>query len=126
MGRIVKAKQTPTRDVSNELIQVIVDALGEKVLNEFFTRLELQMIPDMVRRWKKLRALNFVGLPERRVSDYLRQATTCYLNGLPTATAILCRTVLQFALEEAIPTLGGIRLEVNRHDRHNWLVNLIK
>ena len=35
----------------------------------------------------------------------------CYLHGLPTAAAILCRTVLQFALEEVISNVGGVRHE---------------
>ncbi len=40
-------------------------------------------------------------LPDEKVTNYLRQATTCYLYGLPDAVAILCRATLQYALEEA-------------------------
>ncbi len=107
VSRIVKARQEPCRELTDEMIQALVDVLGEQAFDECITRLELRMVPSIVTRWKKLRALHFVGFPEERVTEYLRQATTCYLHGLPTAAVILCGAVLEFSLEEAVGALGG-------------------
>jgi len=124
VSKIVRARQEPSRELSEEMIRIILGILSDEALNECFTRLELQMIPEIVRRWKNLRAVQLVLLPTKpEVADYLRQATMCYLHGLPTAAAILCRTVLQFALEEAIPNVGGVRL--GEVDRRDWLMKLI-
>ena len=124
VSKIVKARQELSRELSDEVIRILVGILGDGALDECFTRLELQMIPAIVRRWKDLRAIRVVLLPTKKeVADYLRQATTCYLHGLPTAAAILCRAVLQFTLEEAIPNLGGVSL--GEVDRGDWLMKLI-
>jgi len=55
----------------------------------------------------------------------MRQATTCYLYGLPSAATALCRTVLQFALEEAFATRGGISLHLSKIDRKDYLKKII-
>ena len=114
IARVVQAKRAPSREVSDEVVQVVTDTLGDEYVDECFTRLELPLIPGMVARWKKLRALRFVGFPEDRVSDYLGQATTCYLHGLPTASVILCRAVLEFVLQQAMSALGGVSLRAKR------------
>jgi hypothetical protein len=123
VAHIVQASQGPSRQLTDDLIRCVVEILGEEDLDRCFTRLELQMIPSVVKRWKELRALRVVLLPGEKVTAYLRQATACYLYGLPTAAAILCRAVLQFALEETIPTVGGV--EIGRVDRQDWLMKLI-
>lgn len=124
VSKIVNARQELSRELSDEVIRILVGILGDGTLDECFTRLELQMIPEIVRRWKNLRAIEVVILPSRKeVADYLRQATTCYLHGLPTAAVILCRAVLQFTLEDAIPKVGGVSL--GEVDRRDWLMKLI-
>lgn len=123
VSRIVKARQEPSRELRDDVIQDLVKILGDEVLDECFTRLELQVIPRIVQRWKELRALRVVLLPGEKVTAYLRQATACYLYGLPTAVAILCRAVLQFALEETISTIGGV--ELGKVDRQDWLMKLV-
>ncbi len=108
VSKTVQARQELSRELSDEVIRILVGILGDGTLDECFTRLELQMIPEILRRWKDLQAIQVVLLPTKKeVADYFRQATTCYLHGLPTAAAILCRAVLQFALEEAIPNGWG-------------------
>lgn len=124
VSSIVKARQEPSRELTDEMIQSILGILGDRALDECFARLELKMVPEIVRRWKNLRAVQVILLPSRKeVADYLRQATTCYLHGLPTAAVILCRAVLQFTLEDAIPNLGGVSL--GEVDRRDWLMKLI-
>jgi hypothetical protein len=77
-------------------------------LNEYFTLELLYIVPGVVRRWKQLRELTVGLIPGPRVTDYLRQATICYLYGMPSAASILCRAALEFALEERfIEVLGG-------------------
>ncbi len=111
ISEAVRAQETPSRMLSEDFVEELKKIVGDDKLDEYFTRRELQQIPGVVLRWKKLRALHFVGLPEERVTEYLRQATTCYLYGLPSATVALCRAVLEFALQEAGSALGGKRPE---------------
>jgi hypothetical protein len=40
--------------------------------------------------------------PGKKVANYYRQATNCYLFGLYDAVAILSRSVLQFSLEDVL------------------------
>ncbi len=82
-------------------------------LDEHFTISVLREVPRIVARWKKLRGVRVRLLPGPKVRDYVRQASLCYLYGLFDATAILSRAVLQFALEEAFSTPGGISLGVD-------------
>lgn len=122
-ARCVWARQEPTRELREHLIQLLVQHLGDDAINDCFTRIKLTLIPGVVKRWKRVRALNLVELPGPKVTAYLRQATTSYLRGLPTAAALLCRTSLQFALEEKLANLGGINLDnINRRD---WLAKLV-
>jgi len=120
---IVEAKRRSSREFSPEAIDRIGERLPEKLADEYFTRLELKMVPGIVRRWRVLRAIGLTGLPNAKVTDYLRQAINCYLHGLPTAASILCRSVLQFSLEEALSGLGGI--DISKLDKRDWLKTLI-
>lgn len=124
----VKAKQGPSRELSNELIETLDGILqneGDEILNEYFTRLELQRIPGTVARWKKLTKTPVVLFPGEKVTEYMRQATTCYLYGLPSAAAVLCRTVLEFALKEKFGQLGGISKLIDKVDKKDYLEKLI-
>lgn len=119
----VQAKQHPSREFSPEAIDKMGEILPEDWVDDYFTRLELKMVPGIVRRWKALRAIGLTSLPNTKVTDYLQQAINCYLHGLPTAASILCRSVLQFSLEEAVPNLGGI--DISKLGKQDWLMTLI-
>lgn len=124
-----KAKQGPSRELSNELIETLDGILrneGDGILNEHFTRLELQRIPGIVARWKNLAKIPVVLFPGEKVTEYMRQATTCYLYGLPSAAAVLCRAVLEFALEEKFGDFGGIPKPVDKANNQGPLEYLIK
>lgn len=123
-----KAKQGPSRELSNELIETLDGILhneGDGILDEYFTCLELQGIPDIVARWKKLCRIPIVLIPGEKVTEYIRQATTCYLYGLFSAAAVLCRTVLEFALAEKHAELEGILKPVDRGSKEGYLEYLI-
>ncbi|HLA80851.1 MAG TPA: DUF4145 domain-containing protein [Thermoleophilia bacterium] len=124
----VKAKREPQRELNDERIKRLFGILqneGDECLDEHFTRLELQRIPGIVARLKKLRGMPVVLIPGEKVADYLRQATTCYLYGLPNAAAALCRAVLEFALNEKLGALGGISKLIDKVDRKDHLEKLI-
>lgn len=121
---VVKIKQGPSRESSSEtLLRLFEDFGSDDLLDAHFTTQELQRIPGIIERWKNLQAFQVALLPGERITHYLRQATTCYLYGLSTAAAILCRTVLQFALEWKLGTLGG--MDLSKMDRRDGLNNLI-
>lgn len=124
ISSLLNAKRAPQRELSDEIIQKVLEIFGDEDLDEYLTILELKGVPGIVTRWKKLRVLQVVLLPGERVTDYVRQATTCYLYGLYNAAAILCRAVLQFALEEAFQRRGG--LDLSRVGRRDYIDSLIK
>jgi len=120
---LVNAKRVPQRELSDEFIEKVLKIFGNEDLDEYFRILELKAIPGIVKRWKRLRALQVILLPGERVTDYVRQAATCYLYGLYNAAVILCRAVLQFALEEAFERRGG--LDLSRAGRADYIESLI-
>lgn len=122
---LVKSKQGSVRGRADELIQELSSVVKDGLLDETITRLELQEVPGIVARWKKLRTISTVPLPGEKVEAYLRQATTCYLYGLLDAAVALCRSVLQFALEEKFGTVGGMSLALSEISRDHYLEKLI-
>lgn len=124
ISSLLKSKHQPVTEFTDEMVQRLSEIVGDDFLDECLTRLELLGIPGTVKRWKKLRTLQVIQLPGEKVTDYLRQATTCYVRGLPTAGVILCRTILEFTLKEAVPSVGGISLQ--EVDKQDLLFKLIK
>ncbi len=118
-----KSRQGSVLRGRDELFQKLSKVVQDEHLNETITRLELWEVPGIVGRWKKIRTIPTRFIPGEKVEAYLRQAVTCYLYGLPNAAAGLCRSVLQFALEEALEKLGGIDLGGIRCK--DYLFNLI-
>ncbi|PWB79992.1 MAG: hypothetical protein C3F08_05375 [Candidatus Methylomirabilota bacterium] len=120
---LVKSKQG-TVIGRDELIQKLLSVVEDGHLDETITRCELQEVPGIIARRKKLRTISTASLPDKKVTAYLRQATTCYLYGLTDAAAALCRSVLRFALEEAMAKPGGVNL--GRISHKDYLYNLIE
>jgi hypothetical protein len=118
-------KLEPVLGLNDEHLQTLIELIGDDDLDAHFTTHTLAQIPHVVARWRKLGTIPVAVIPENRVTGYLRQASECYLYGLPTAAVILCRAVLEFTLEEAIPNLGGVAWEeVDRRDGLMKLINL--
>ncbi len=122
---IADAKLRPMRELNQEVVQSLEEIVGDERLDDYFTTLALGEVPHVVARWKKLKTVPVALLPGERVTAYLRQASTCFLYGFPDAAAILCRAVLQFALEEAFATRGGMSLHLSKVDRKDYLEKLI-
>lgn len=91
-------------------LEMLDRAIQDEELDECFTLDALSAVPGIVSRWKKLKELLVDLLPDNRVMGYLRQATTCYLYGLPDATAVLCRAAIEAALTDKLGSLGGTLL----------------
>lgn len=89
-------------DELGELIDEFSEAADEDYLNTYFTEKSLSEVPKCVNRLRKLSTLKVVRAPGKKVENYFRQATNCYIYGLYDAVATLSRTVLQFTLEEAL------------------------
>jgi hypothetical protein len=124
-GALAAAKLGPVKELNEEVVQSLEEIVGDERLDGHFTVLALGEVPRVVARWKKLKTVPVALLPGQRVTAYLRQASTCYLHGLPDAAAILCRAVLQFALEEAFATRGGVSLDLSKVDRKDYLEKLV-
>jgi hypothetical protein len=126
LQRALRAKQVPTRDIPAQGVQALVELSGDELLDEAFASLELQKIPGMVQRWKRLQVLEFVTIPPDRVTESLRQAIMCYLYGLPDAAAVLCRAVLQVVLEDAFSRRGDLSLaELGKKKPEKYIESLI-
>lgn len=110
---VVKERMEPARGrlpvTLTDLIQGSGDLDG--LLDAHFTTLGLQRVSGAVNRWKDLQPLRLALLPEKEVADYIRQAIECYIYGMPTAAAILCRAVLEASLEG---TLGSLNVSLTR------------
>lgn len=107
--RLVDAKREPTlMSTSDQVTRVLRDIVSDTEIDQVFTVEALSIVLGALSRWKKLEDLHVGSLPGERVTRYLRQATTCYLWGLPDAAAVLCRAGLESALLEALAgRLGG-------------------
>lgn len=108
--RTVRSRLAPSplspEQVAQELnlpkdVSTAADRALDGLLDDYFTIKALNDVRNTVRRWKALERLSIGRVPEaQRVADYVRQATTCYLYGFHEAAAVLCRSVLEFALFE--------------------------
>jgi len=108
---IVRERMEPTREMmAPPLKEYLQDSgdIGER-LDAHFTVLELVRVSGAVRRWNELKPLQLALLPQDEVANYVRQASECYVYGMPTASTILCRAVLEASLEEKLGSLGGIK-----------------
>lgn len=111
--RLVDAKREPTLlSTSDAIMGALRDIVSDAHFEQVFTVEALSTVPGILSRWKKLKDLHVGSLPEERVTRCLRQATTCYLWGLPDAAAVLCRAGLESALREVLAgRLGGAMLQ---------------
>jgi len=122
---MAETRLKPMLGLDDEHLQALMEMfeVGDDHLDAHFTAHTLARVPHVVARWRRLRTIPVAIIPGDKVTGYLRQASECYLYGLPTAAVILCRAVLQFTLEDVIPKVGGVSL--GEVDRRDWLMKLI-
>jgi len=111
-------------DELGELIDEFSEAADEDYLNTYFTEKSLSEVPKYVNRLRKLSTLKVGRAPGKKVENYFRQATNCYIYGLYDAVATLSRTVLQFTLEEALKKKKCIILPVGNEGYIERLISI--
>jgi|SRR6516164_6735755 hypothetical protein len=88
--------------------------IAEWLLDDCFSRLMIKEVPRIVSRAMQLDP----GLTERSspADDdyYLREATRCYLFGLPSAAMALCRSALEQAFSKKVPGLLQVTARADR------------
>jgi hypothetical protein len=105
---LVRTKETlPDARLTEALTGLEKFSGGDDLVDSEFTRRLLTLAPRAVERWKRLEDPRLALIPEERVSAYFKEAIGCYLYGFPVAAAVLCRSVLEFALAERMGSLGG-------------------
>jgi hypothetical protein len=115
---------TTTRSGLERMLNDLRNITGGDPLDAYFTWRSLHQVPEYVGRWKQLRKVHVQTVPENRVNTYFAQAATCYIHGLFDAVAILSRSVLQFALEEALSHHRG-HVHLLKSIKKDYLLNLI-
>ncbi len=101
---VTKSKWQPTTD-SGALEQFLREISKEPVddpLDQCLTEFALREVPRAVARLKKLSAMDLAKRPSQEITNYFRQAVTCYVSGLYDAVAVLSRSALEFALTETL------------------------
>ena len=109
-SQMVRSRLTPvmtSRPEVEEFLREVERIMGDDPLDEYFTRLALRDVAEVVRRIKRLRALQVNSLPQPKIGTYFAQAVCSYLYGLPDAAVLIARSALQFSLEEAFRRQTG-------------------
>jgi hypothetical protein len=111
-------------------VQLALDGQQNDLLRAAFALELLEMVEPAVERATHLREC-VVETPSSEEADrYLDEATRCYFYGLYTASAVMCRSVLEEAIKQKLPpqlakllktryrntaTLGNLLHEVNNN-----------
>lgn len=94
LQRLVDTPYTPlaTADQDSEW-----DSLDANYAKEVLDRLS-----QMVHRVTALETLDIRGIPNDRTRQYFEEAHRCYIYGFPVACTVLCRAIIESALQEAV------------------------
>ena len=97
-------------------IQRALDGQQNDLLRAAFALELLELVEPAVMRATHLREC-VVAMPSSEEADrYLDEATRCYFFGLFTACAVMCRSVLEEAIEQKLP--DGLARQVRRRYRN--------
>jgi hypothetical protein len=107
MAELVRRRREPTTQPRSRAWDELQGALPEDLVEEHFVLEGLQNVGGLASRWRKLQTLSLARPPGDKVSGPLREAVNCYLYGLPNASIVLCRAVLEFALTEKLASRIG-------------------
>jgi len=103
---------------SSEVAQTIVLALVSELASRF---------PKMVRRAEELRVVAAETPVPDDVQDYMEEASRCYVAGNYVACLLVCRSAVEFAVQERLLAAGcGTEVEALRKDHRDSLYNLIE
>jgi hypothetical protein len=111
-------------------IQCALDAQQNDLLRAAFAIELLELVEPAVARATQLRECVVAAPTSEEADRYLDEATRCYFYGLFTACAVMCRSVLEEAIKQKLPsqiarlvrtryrntaTLGNLLHEVNNN-----------
>jgi len=97
-GIVSALADSPDAEISDgPLVENSVDAL-----DAYFAKEVLGKLPRIVNRVCKLDSLDIQGIPNERVKHCFGEAHRCWLYGFNVASAVLCRAIIESALEELI------------------------
>ncbi len=107
-----------------QAIQRALDAQQNQLLRAAFAIELLQLIEPAVARAADLRECVVAAPTSEEADRYLDEATRCYFFGLFTACAVMCRSVLEEAIKQKLPT-SLARLVRTRYRSAATLGNLL-
>jgi hypothetical protein len=105
-------------------IQRALDGQQNDLLRAAFAMELLQMVEPAVERASYLRECVVAAASSEEADRYLDEATRCYFLGLFTACAVMCRSVLEEAIRQKLPT-SLTRLVRTRYRNTATLGNLL-
>jgi hypothetical protein len=126
LQRNIQPRQTPVW----QEIQRALDGQENELLRTAFALELLAMIEPAAKRATELRECVVTAKCSEQADRYLDEATRCYFFGLFTASAVMCRSVLEEATRQKLPaalarlvrsryrntaTLGNLLHEVNNN-----------
>lgn len=132
LGRTNFAGLDPVKD-NREYVQIVLDS-REGLLTVAFAFKLINLIELAAIRARGLREIIVAEASSEEADSYLSEACECYFLGLFSASAIMCRSALEEALERKLPsevlrnwqadaktrkqelTLGALLHKVNNHD----------
>ncbi|MES1254766.1 MAG: DUF4145 domain-containing protein [Acidobacteriota bacterium] len=89
---------------------------SEVMLDQMYSRVLLQEVPNFVKRTQALRALTLSGISNAEYFVYLREAAHCYISGLPQAAIALSRAAVENRLKGVCAKTIIGRSAVDDHD----------
>lgn len=97
-------------------IQRALDAQQNDLLRAAFAMELLNLVEPAVMRATQVRECVVATFSSQEADSYLDEATRCYFFGFFTACAVMCRSVLEEAIEQKLP--DGLARQVRRRYRN--------
>jgi len=76
------------------------------IVDEFFAVEAVSNIDEQVERFMQLRQIFIKDMPPKKAREHLIEATKCYVQGFYQASVIICRSVIEFVLEDELRKCG--------------------
>jgi hypothetical protein len=112
-GKIVETESSSTEGLRN-----IVDLVCSNwmPIDEFFAIEAVSNIDPLAERFMELRAIFIHSKPPEEAREHLIEATQCYLQGFYQASIIICRSVVEYVLDNELEKKG------QPTDQHLYLI----
>jgi len=91
-------------DAPSDFIELICS--NWMIVDEFFSIEAVSNIDDQVERFMQLRQIFIKEMPPKKSREHLIEATKCYVQGFYQASVIICRSVIEFVLENELRECG--------------------